>query len=44
MLDDRNNTFHAYKEEAAKIIFEHIKTYLPVFQKTYNNLKDRYKL
>jgi nucleotidyltransferase substrate binding protein (TIGR01987 family) len=44
MLDDRNNTSHAYKEEAAKIIFEHIKTYLPVFQTTYNSLKDKYKL
>jgi len=44
MLDDRNNTSHAYKEEAAKAIFEDIKTYLPVFQSTYNCLKDRYGL
>lgn len=44
MLDDRNNTSHAYKEEEAKIIFEHIKKYLPVFQSTYLMLKDRYQL
>lgn len=44
MLDDRNNTSHAYKEETAKLIFEPIKTYLPVFIKSYNNLKDKYNL
>lgn len=44
MLDDRNNTSHAYKEAEAKIIFEHIKTYLPVFQATYLKLKEQYKL
>jgi nucleotidyltransferase substrate binding protein (TIGR01987 family) len=44
MLDDRNNTSHAYKEEEAKLIFEHIKTYLPIFLSTYNRLKDKYKL
>jgi nucleotidyltransferase substrate binding protein (TIGR01987 family) len=44
MLDDRNNTSHAYKEEEAKIIFENILQYLPVFQKTYLALKEKYKL
>lgn len=44
MLDDRNNTSHAYKEEEAQIIFEHIKQYLPIFQRTYLMLKDKYKL
>lgn len=44
MLDDRNNTSHAYKEEEAKRIFESIKTYLPVFEKTYGVLKERYNL
>lgn len=44
MLDDRNNTSHAYKEEEARIIFEHINNYLPVFQTTYRELKEKYKL
>ena len=44
MLDDRNNTSHAYKEEAAKIIFSNIKKYLPVFESTYLNLKKHYRL
>ncbi len=44
MLDDRNNTSHAYKEEESKIIFEHIKTYLPVFMETYKNLEEKYCL
>ena len=44
MLDDRNNTSHAYDEEKAKIIFEHIKSYLPILETTYNSLKDKYKL
>lgn len=44
MLDDRNNTSHAYKEKEAKIIFEHIKEYLPIFQKTYLSLGKKYKL
>ena len=44
MLDDRNNTSHAYQETQAKIIFEHITSYLPVFQKTYIALKEKYDL
>jgi nucleotidyltransferase substrate binding protein (TIGR01987 family) len=44
MLDDRNNTSQAYKEEEAKLIFEHIKSYLPIFEKTYKSLKDKYRL
>lgn len=44
MLDDRNNTSHAYKEKEAKIIFEHIKHYCPVFVKTYQDLKKKYTL
>lgn len=44
MLDDRNNTSHAYKEEEAQLIFKHIKTYLPVFLSIYNEIKDKYKL
>lgn len=44
MLDDRNNTSHAYQEEAAKRIFEHIKLYLLVFEETYTSLKEKYRL
>ena len=44
MLDDRNITSHAYKQEYAKLIFENIKTYLPVFEATYSLLKIKYKL
>jgi len=44
MLDDRNNTSHAYKEKESKMIFEHIKGYLPVFEKTYQVLKKKYHL
>ena len=44
MLDDRNNTSHAYDEKKAKIIFKHIQNYLPVFQKTYLLLQDKYQM
>lgn len=44
MLDDRNNSSHAYEEEKAKIIFQHIKDYLPIFQLTYKSLKEKYNL
>ena len=44
MLDDRNNTSHAYKEKEAKLIFDHIKNYCPVFVDTYEDLKKKYKL
>lgn len=44
MLDDRNNTSHVYKQEEAKKVFEHIKLYLPVLEKTYSLLKKNYKL
>lgn len=44
MLNDRNNTSNAYNEELSKIIFENIKNYLEVFEKTYTSLKNLYKL
>ncbi len=44
MLDDRNNTSHAYKEKEAQIIFSRIKNYLPIFESEYLLLKQRYKL
>lgn len=44
MLDDRNNTSHVYNEKNAHRIFKNIQTYLPVFEKTYANLKEKYKL
>lgn len=42
MLDDRNNTSHVYREEDAKRIFIHIQNYLPVFERTYLALKEKY--
>lgn len=44
MLDDRNNTSHVYKEEDAERIFKHIKSYLPVFEVSYQKLKAQYHL
>lgn len=42
MLDDRNNTSHVYKQEDARKIFLHIKTYYPVMEATYKKLQDRF--
>ena len=42
MLDDRNNTSHVYKYEDAKRVFENIKLYLPILEKTYNKLDKKY--
>lgn len=44
MLNDRNNTSHAYNEENAKLIFQHIQSYLPIFIATYETLKDKYDI
>lgn len=44
MLNDRNNTSHAYNEEKAKQIFQHIQSYLPIFVATYKTLKDKYDI
>lgn len=44
MLDDRNNTSHVYKQEDARRVFEHIKVYLPIFEASYQKLKNKYKL
>lgn len=43
ILDDRNSTSHVYKQELALQVFERIKTYYPIMEKTYQNLKTRYK-
>lgn len=42
MLDDRNNTSHVYKEEDALRVFENIRDYVPVLEKSYQNLKKKY--
>jgi len=42
MLRDRNNTSHVYKYEDAKRVFENIKLYLPILEKTYNKLDKKY--
>lgn len=44
MMDDRNNTSHAYKESEAARIFLNIQNYLPIFEKTYQKLKEKYQL
>lgn len=41
MLDDRNLMSHTYKESLSKKVFENIRTYYPVMQKTYEGLKSR---
>lgn len=43
MLDDRNNTSHAYKQEVARRIFLNIKKYYPVMATTYKKLQDRFE-
>lgn len=45
MLDDRNKTAHVlYNEDETIIVFEHIKRYLPVLEKSFLTLKKKYKL
>lgn len=44
MLDDRNRTSHIYSQTEAHEIFQNIKTYLPVFQKSYTHIKNMYKI
>lgn len=43
MLDDRNKTSHTYKQKLAKEIYDRIKTYYPIMQKTFDSLKEKYK-
>ena len=42
MMDDRNQTSHEYKEEAAIQIYEHIKGYWPILRDTYASLKQKF--
>lgn len=42
MLKDRNNTSRVYKYEDTKRVFENIKLYLPILEKTYNKLEKKY--
>ncbi|MCC8418335.1 MAG: nucleotidyltransferase substrate binding protein [Rickettsia endosymbiont of Glossina mortisans submortisans] len=42
MLKDRNVTSHVYKYEDAKQVFQNIKLYLPILEKTYNKLDKKY--
>jgi nucleotidyltransferase substrate binding protein (TIGR01987 family) len=39
MLDDHNQTSHAYQEDEAKRIFKNIQGYYPIFLKNYAELK-----
>lgn len=43
MMDDRNLTSHAYKEENAERIYQHIKEYFPELMNSYNILHDKFK-
>lgn len=43
MLDDKNNSSHAYKLEKAIIIYENIKRYAPILEKTYQELQNRFE-
>lgn len=38
ILKDRNLTSHTYDEALADEVFQRIRTYIPVFKKTYQNL------
>ncbi|AAY61180.1 nucleotidyltransferase substrate binding, HI0074 family protein [Rickettsia felis str. Pedreira] len=42
ILKDRNVTSHVYKYEDAKQVFENIKIYLLILEKTYNKLDKKY--
>ena len=44
MLDDRNDTSHLYDEQRSKIIFNNIKGYSPILERTYQKLRTQYKL
>jgi nucleotidyltransferase substrate binding protein (TIGR01987 family) len=43
MLDDRNRTSHIYKEAVAEEVYQKIKGYFPVIDKTYKNLTTRFE-
>ncbi len=42
MMDDYNKTSHTYEQEESRRIFETIKTYAPVMQKSYEELRKKY--
>lgn len=42
MLRDRNLTSHTYNEEQARLIYEHIRQYFPVMQRTQGFLRSRF--
>lgn len=44
MMEDRNLTSHTYRQTNAKEIVEHLSLYAHVMRKTYDKLKDDYKL
>ena len=43
MLDDRNNTSHMYKQEAAQKVYLRIKEYFPTIQSAYQKLQVRFE-
>ena len=42
MLKDRNNNLHIYDYKYIEKVFENIKLYLPILEKTYNKLEKKY--
>jgi nucleotidyltransferase substrate binding protein (TIGR01987 family) len=43
MLRDRNETSHVYDEHTAETIYQHIRTYYPVMERTYDSLVERFE-
>ena len=41
MLNDRNQTSHTYDEDLANKIYENIKTYTPIFRKSFDVLNQK---
>ena len=44
MIEDRNLTSHTYKQPTAKAVVGHFALYAKVMRKSYDSLKDNYKL
>jgi nucleotidyltransferase substrate binding protein (TIGR01987 family) len=44
MLDDKNTICHVYQQSKVVEVFNHIKTYLPILEKTYQKIKVMYDL
>lgn len=43
MLDDRNKTSHTYDKKLADVIYSRVKTYFPIMQSTFSDLKTKHR-